>query len=133
MGLIERAKQDAKTFTTNTNDFGVSITLTRPASVGVLEVSATVTGYHTKHHTSWDPESGEVIDGKRAHITVSEVELDGFSYPVRNANQEVAMIGHRVAVADSTGVAKNYIVRQTFPDETLGIIVMILGDFGENE
>lgn len=133
MGLIERAKLDAQTFTTNTNDFGVSITLTKPASVGSPEVSATVRGYHTKHHTSWDPESGEVIDGKRAHICVSEEELDAQSYPVRNTDQEVAMVGHRVSVADSTEVVKNYIVRQTFPDETLGLIVMILGDYGDNE
>lgn len=129
MGLMDQAKNDANWITTNADHFGVTITLTRPASVGVPEVSATVTGIHTKHHTSWDPESGEVIDGKRAHIAVSEVELDAASYPVRNSSQEVSMVGHRVVVADSTGVDKNYIVRQTFPDEALGLIVMILGDF----
>lgn len=133
MGLIERAQQDAKTFTTNTNDFGVSITLTKPADVSNPEVSVTVVGYHTKHHTSWDPESGEVVDGKRAHITVSEEALTDEGYPTRNSDQEVAMVGHRVTVSDSSGVSKNYVVRQTFPDETLGLIVMILGDFGENE
>lgn len=129
MGLIERAQRDAKAFTTNTNHFGVSITLTRPAAGVDPEVSAEVTGYHIKHHTSWDPESGEVIDGKRAHIAVSESELTAQSYPVRNDNGEVDLLNHYVTVADSSGVGKQYITRQTFPDETLGLIVMILSDF----
>lgn len=133
MGLIERAKNDAKTFLEKTGGFGVAITLTRPATATEAEQTASVTGYHTKHHTSWDPESGEVIDGKRAHIAVSEESLDDAGYTVRNADQEVSMVGHRVTVADSTDVAKQYIVRQTFPEETLGWIVMILGDFGTNE
>lgn len=124
MGLAEQAKLDAKWITANSNHFGVSITLTSTSNI-----SATVFGLHTKHHTSWDPESGEVIDGKRAHISVSEEVLEDSGYPVRNSNQEISMVGHLVEVADSTDVVKKYIVRQTFPDETLGLIVMILGDF----
>lgn len=131
MGLIERAQRDAKRFTTNTNHFGVTITMTRPATALEAEVTAEVKGYHIKHHTSWDPESGEVIDGKRAHIAVSESELTEQGYPVRNSNGEVALLNDYVTVSDSSGVDKQYITRQTFPDETLGLIVMILSDFDE--
>jgi hypothetical protein len=41
----------------------------------------------------------------------------------------VALQGHKVAVADSTGVVKNYVVREQYPDETIGLIVLILGTY----
>ena len=34
-------------------------------------------------------------------------------------------------VADSTGVVKNYKVQQWFPDEKLGMIVLILGMYAD--
>jgi hypothetical protein len=39
------------------------------------------------------------------------------------------MTGHVVNVKDSTGIVKNYVVLQNWPDETIGLITFILGDY----
>ena len=43
--------------------------------------------------------------------------------------EEVDLIQHKVNFADSTGVVKNYIVRENIPDENLGLITLWLGDY----
>lgn len=123
MGLIDQARTDVKNYTSNTSLFGVSAIFTAPNAS-----TATVVVIHTKHHTSLNDE-GEIVSGKRASITVAEDLLIAAGYIVRNAAGEVYMDGHRVDVEDSTGTSKKYLVEQWFPDETLGIITLILGDF----
>jgi hypothetical protein len=123
MGLVEQAKADIKTITSNLNDFGVSMTFTAPTSE-----TATITGLHTKHHMAYTPE-GERVNTKIASVAISEDLLTASSYPVRNSAGEVNMSGHLVSVADSTGSVKNYICNEWFPDEAVGIIVLILGDY----
>jgi len=69
---------------------------------------------------------------KNAHISFSEALLTDVSYPVRNINGEVQLRGHKITTKDSTGVDKNYIITENFPDETIGMIVCILGDYADN-
>jgi hypothetical protein len=68
------------------------------------------------------------VNTKNAHIAISEKFLSDASYPYRNLSGEVSLKNHRIAVADSTGLVKNYVIREIFPDETIGLIVCILGD-----
>lgn len=121
MGLIDQINLAVKSITSNLNDFGVSITLTAPT----LEVII-ITGIHTKHHLGVDTD-GNMVNSKKASIAFSESFL--INYPCRNSNQEVDLNNHKVSVKDSTGIVKNYIVQQWFPDETIGLIVCILEDF----
>ena len=123
MSLIAQAKEDWKTITSNADEFGIEMTLTAPTGE-----TATVTGLHTKHHLGIDKE-GAAVNAKNAHVSVSEELLTAAGYPVRNDAGEVNLKSHRVSVADSTGTAKEYVVAQWFPDETVGVIVMILTDF----
>jgi len=81
-----------------------------------------------KHHISIDTD-GQVANTKNVHITVSEQLLIDESYPTRNVAGEVALKRHRIQYADSTGNQKDYIVREIFPDETVGMITCILGDY----
>jgi hypothetical protein len=53
------------------------------------------------------------------------------NYPVRSSSGIVNLAGHKVTVADSTGASVTYVVREWMPDETIGLILMILGDFKE--
>jgi len=122
MGLLDIAKADIQTITSNTAEFGISVKLTAPSGETV-----TVDAYHAKHHTTVS-EEGNIINGQMAHIAVSEALLVS-PYPVRNSENEVDMVEHLVNVADSTGVVKKYIIEQVFPDEAIGLIVLILGDF----
>lgn len=120
MSLLEQIRADIKDIISNEDEFGVSITLVSST------VTKTVVGLHTKHHLGIDTD-GNMVNTKNAHIAISESNLTG--YPVRNAKGEVSMRGHLVLCKDSTGVEKTYKIEQTFPDETVGLIVIILGDY----
>lgn len=101
-------------------------------------------GIHTKHHISFD-DVGQRINAKNAHILISEKDLlNAFnpdfntdyntdfnsilSYPYRNQTGNIALIGHKVEVSDFNGDIKKFIINETFPSETFGLIVCILGD-----
>jgi hypothetical protein len=122
MGLLEQARQDIKQVTTDKDSgFAVDITLTAPDNTTV-----TVQGLHTKHHMALD-EQGQRVNSKNASISIAEDLLA--DYPVRGGDGEVYMQGHLAAVKDSTGTICHYMVRQWFPDETLGLLVLILSDY----
>jgi len=124
MGLIEQATQDWQQFTSDSiNGFGVDITL----KASPYEI-VTVVGLHTKHHLGIDTD-GNMVNSQKASVSISEKLLADASFPVRNAAGEVAMMDVIVSVKDSTGILKNYSVMQQFPDETIGMIVLILEDY----
>lgn len=122
MGLLEQAREDVKDYSGSTDDFAVSITLTAPNGE-----TKTLKGIHSKHHMSVDTD-GALMNSKNAHIAFSE-DLAG-DYPLRNNAGEVSMKGHKITVKDSTGDDKVYVVREWYPDETVGLIVCILGNYG---
>ena len=74
-------------------------------------------------------EDGLPVNEKNAHITVSEQALTDAGYTVRNGNGEVDMINHFVSYTDSSGNTHNYQINTTMPDETLGGIYCVLGDY----
>ena len=87
-----------------------------------------VQGIATKHHMSYD-EDGQLQNAKNAHITVNESDLTDAGIVTRNGTGEVYLLNMQVAVADSTGVVKEYVIRQNWPNETLGHIVCLISDF----
>lgn len=124
MGLLEQIREDVQTITGNADEFGVSITITNPAGTE----TATINGLHTSHHQQTDT-MGLPVHGKNAHCSFSEALLTAEGYTVRNSNGEVSLHKHRVAVKDSTGILKNYVIEEADPDETFGLIRCILGDY----
>lgn len=123
MGLMDIARADMRRIVTDLNEWAVTMTFTSPDN----SQTKIVKGTHTKHHLGLNGETGQIVNTKKATIAVPESEFG--DYVVRNSSQEVALIGHYVVVKDSTGIDKNYVVRETYPDESLGLIVCILGDF----
>lgn len=121
--ILQAARSDARKIITG-GGFEDDITLTTPSG----DLAITVTGLASKHHLSIDTD-GNVASAKNAHVSISETDLLELEYPVRNANEEIALKGHLVAVKDSSGVLKQYEVKDHFPSETLGLIVLILGDW----
>lgn len=124
MGLTHQMKDDVARFTSDSNDFGQVGNFTK---ANTLE-TASVFGYATKHRQDVIND-GELVNSKISSFAVSEQLLVAAGYPVRNANQEVSLIDDLLSVADSSGVFKDYIVRENYPDEQLGLIVLILGDY----
>lgn len=123
MNLYDQAKKDIEKITANQNEWAVEITLTAPSSE-----KAIITGLHTKHHLGVDTD-GNAVNSKKAHISFSEKYLTDVNYPVRDANGEVSLSGHKISVKDSTGTAKKYIMQSWFPDETIGLITCIIQDY----
>lgn len=123
MSLIDQARLDIASITSDLGGFGVSAIFTSP--LGVL-VSVPV--LHTKHHLSVDTD-GNKVNSKNAHLSVAESNLIAALYPIRNAYNEVNLKGHKVTIKDSTGLDCTYMIREWFPNETTGLIVCVLADF----
>ncbi len=92
-------------------------------------LSVTVKGLGTSHHLSIDPNTGLPLNARNTHIAISEDVLTDAGYIVRNANGEIDLIRHFVSFKNNKGVLKHYRINETWPDETLGLIVCILGDY----
>jgi hypothetical protein len=118
MGLLDIVKRDIADITGNSDQFGVTIVLTNGTD------TATVIGTTSSHYLKVDPETGLPMRGKNVHVSVSMSLLTAEDYPFRNNSGEIALIGHRATVQGAT-----LIVREVWPDETCGLIVMILGDY----
>lgn len=123
MSLLDQIRLDIEQITSNDQEFAVSATFT-DLSGG----TATINVIHSKHHMAQDTQ-GIRVNSKNAHISFAENNLTADGYTVRNAAGEVAMINHRVTVKDSTGIDKDYVIREAYPDEMVGLIVCILGDY----
>ena len=124
MGLFEQSQVDMQQITENLNDFGQNATITTPDGLTTVNII----GWHTKHHTKYDID-GVKVSSKNASLAFAEKQLIDVAYPVRNSQQDVSLLGHIITSKDSTGVEKTYIVNENFPDEYLGLIVLILGDY----
>jgi len=123
MGVYEWAKEDWQQITTDTvSGAGIPITLISPGA----DV-ANIVGIATKHHIGIDDE-GNVVNTKNVHISFSEKQLTDASYPTRDSDGEVSLYGHKATWIDSTGSSITYAIREFFPDETMGVILCILGD-----
>lgn len=123
MGLIDQAREDIRFITTDLDGFGVTMILT--AKTGEV---ATISGLHSKHHLGIDTE-GVRVNTKNAHCSFSEKVLVDQGFPTRNERNELDLKGTKVTVKDSTGMDCLYVIRETYPSETVGLIVCILGDF----
>lgn len=121
---MERAQADIKRITSDLNGFAKSITF---LSCDELQ-TATINGIHSKINLSVDTE-GNTINSRKAHISFSESLLTDQGYVTRNDDGVVNLKNHLVTVIDSTGTSVQYIVREVFPDETVGLMVCMLGDF----
>jgi hypothetical protein len=123
---LQKARRDAKKYVTK-GGFEENIIL---ESADGLTTLAT-TGFVTKHWINFDTD-GLAVNSKNAHITLDEDVLITANYPVRNSDLEVDLRRHKVSTPDSTGINKSYIIIEWFPNETLGLIVCILGDYESN-
>jgi hypothetical protein len=149
--LLACAREDWKRFLT-AGGFQVDLTFTSPvpfSSQNIVTVeghqvisvdgriivtinsdkSLTIKGIYAQHHNSIATD-GTPVNAKLTRVSFAESSLSLANYPVRNANGEVYLKRHLIDFTDSTGVLKHYIIKESFPDETVGVITCILGDYG---
>lgn len=137
MGLKDQARALIAQITTDTdNGWADDITLLSPGGISfdptfdtTFGMSVSIKGLHSKHHLGIDLETGNHINEKKAHISFTEQQVVALGFPIRDASGEVNMARYLCKVKDSTGVLSLYVVEQWFPDETVGLIVCILGDY----
>ena len=123
--LLGKARRDSKKYVT-AGGFQEDITLVTPDGSTTLQT----TGFASKHWINFDTD-GNAINAKNAHICVDQDELEVANYPYLKG-EEVHLYKHRVTTKDSSGENKQYVVKEHYPDETLGLIVCILGDYEPN-
>lgn len=121
MGLYEQARSDWQDITTNTDDFGVEITVINADD----SESCTVTGITTRHHLQVTRE-GVAYNGRKAHVSISETEFERVGFTIRDTNGEVNLKNFKVSVDGAI-----YIVNEWYPSDTYRLITIILGDFSE--
>lgn len=119
---LDRAKYDWNRFSVS-GGFEVNATLTPSGGEPVL-----VKCLGTKHHNSINTD-GIPINSKNTHISLIESYLTGLGLTVRDSSGEINLRNWLVSFADSSGVSKDYIIKETMPDETVGVITCILGDY----
>lgn len=120
--LLRKARLDARKIMAG--EFSEQILLSTPDNSLVISTD----GLASKHHINFDTD-GLPVNSKNAHICLDENDLVNKGYNVRDSQAEVDLINHRIDVKDSTGLNRQYVIKETFPDETLGMITCILGDF----
>lgn len=123
--LLDKARRDSKKYVT-AGGFQEDITLVTPDGLITLQT----TGFVSKHWINFDTD-GNAINAKNAHICVDQTVLESASYPYLK-DGEAHLMNHRVTAKDSSGNDKKYVVNEHFADETLGLIVCILGDYESN-
>ena len=123
--LLDKARRDSKKYVT-AGGFHEDITLATPDGFTTLQT----TGFVSKHWINFDTD-GNAINAKNAHICVDQTALEAANYPYLK-DKEVHLYKHRVTTKDSSGNNKEYVVNEHYPDETLGLIVCILGDYEPN-
>ncbi len=120
--FLDLARKDAERITTN-GGFEVDLNLTSKTPP-VVEI--TVKGMATRHSIGYDSD-GNLVKTSNVHVSISERVFQEISYPYLNAEGDPDLRGHLINYIDSSGSLKYYKVETTLPDETIGLIVLILG------
>ncbi len=121
--LLQQARKDAARFAT-AGGFEEDIVLkTKDESIELA-----VKGLTTNHTQPFDTEGNPVLSNS-VHITVSELSLIEGEFPYTSPTTgKVNLNGCKVIKQDNTGELKKFVVRETMPNKTVGLIVCILGD-----
>lgn len=120
--LLVRARQDAKKIVTNLG-FQSDIFLINPLSMAFIQLK----GLTSKHWIQFDTD-GSPINAKNVHLNLVEEDIQALGFETRGKNGNVKLIDYYVIVQDSTNVYKKYQVKEVYPNESLGLIVFILGN-----
>lgn len=119
MNLRARAATDlARIHADVATGFGWAITVTNPAGV-----SAALTGLSTDVETAIDPQTGAVVTGRRASVSLvlAQLEAVGLGEPKGLADRNTKP--WLIQFNDIGGVSHLFKVQQAMPDHAIGSVV----------
>ena len=87
----------------------------------------TVKGLTSKHHLSFDPNTGIPVSSLNAHLTVNEQVLNEAGITTRDVDDKYILKGKRVSWTDAASKTVVYVINEVFPSETFGMLVMTVG------
>lgn len=122
MNLREIAEQDlALTLEDSENGFGLPSTVTDTAgnTAGISVQSGDV-------HVLYDPDTDVKVSNRTAHISIRISSLTAAGLEIPKAQPDQSKNPYTFEFADSNGVSRKFIVSESRPDRTLGIITVIL-------
>lgn len=122
MGLRAQAAADAKAILEDSvSGFGWPLTLTSPAGAATQ-----LTGFATDVSESVDPETGVVVSGRQASVTISLLSLDAAGLGLPTAVVEKNRRPWLVTFADVLLAAHVWKVVEVMPDRALGVVRLVL-------
>ena len=119
--LLRQARLDAAKIITS-GGFGADITLTTKNGATTVTVKGLCTGSWISLDTDGNP-----VNSTKNHVDIPEQALIDLSYPLRNAANKVDLEGHKVSFKASNGDTLNFVVSESYPNGTLGLIICMLG------
>lgn len=124
MGLQDNARRDAQRYLSDkVTGFAETVTLKTPDGLTSLEFS----GLCSTRRGLYD-EEGAPANIKVASCAIAEQDLidAGFTYLDGNTFN---LMRYRLTIPNAAGAAIEYKIEQQYPDRGLGCIVLILGDY----
>lgn len=114
--ILDKAKAHARRIAEQA--FDLDITLKDPEGI-----SATIKGLGTHHNTSVDTD-GVLFNSPNIHITFHEDTLiaanSAYNY---KKNGVPTLKGHTASFVDNLGTTHEYMIEETMPDRTVGLVV----------
>lgn len=121
MSLRAQAAADARAFLNDADGFAWDITLVQPNGS-----SAAFKGFSGDIGLTIDPETGQAVTGRRAHVALSilDIEQAGMGLPqaVADKNRKPWV----VRFEDIQGRSQTFKVSAAMPDRTLGVVTCAL-------
>lgn len=120
--LLAQARKDAKHVVTKLG-FQNDVFLINNLSMNFIQLK----GLTSKHWLQLDSD-GSPINAKNVHLNLIEKDIQDLGFETRGKNGNVNLLDYYVIVQDSTNNYKKYQVKEVYPNESLGLIVFILGN-----
>ncbi len=124
MSLWETRNSDAKAIVEDGSAFARSITVTNPAGV-----SATLLGQVRDIAAQISPETGAVVSGRTASVTLSLVSLAALGLTLPKNIPDKTSKPWVVQFPDAMGLIHVFKVSETLPDVTFGVVVLKLESY----
>jgi len=124
VGLRETAEADLAFIIEDADAFGWAITVTDPS-----DASADLVGASGDISELIDPETGQLVSGRRAHVSLRLSSLVAAGLGIPEAVSDKASKPWRVTFDDIGGTSHTFKIAEARPDRTIGLVVCLLESY----